>query len=437
MRYLLFTLTGLFLLVHVNLKATVYTAVKSGSWSSTSTWSHAGTPGPGDTVMIPSHYTVTYSSSISMGTSSGGKLSISTGGTLNIGSNGLNINDAVKVEVNGTLVSGSLQLNSTSSLINRGSITTGSLSLDNSTTFNNTGTVNATSLELNKTSVFTDNGTMTVSTSIAIDDNASLIVDAGKTLTDNGSYDNYSSQSQTDNGAILVSGTATFYGGSAISGTGYLTGGEIQNYKNDSVWGVAKSNFPCFNCTIPHTHPLPITLLSFNANYGNDAVELTWATATEINNNYFTISRSGDGLNFATLGTVKGAGNSTEENHYSYTELTAPDGVNYYRLQQTDYDGVTTSDAIVIVTINESGKAARVMPNPVKNNCIVTFTDNAAEYFQLSIYDLMGREAMNQNVQSVKGSNSIELNTSVLADGVYIISLPVNNNPVKVKFIKR
>ena len=415
----------------------MYTAVKSGSWSTSSTWSHAGTPGSGDTIMIPSPYTVTYSGSISMGTSSGGKLSISTGGTLNIGSNGLTINDAVKVEVNGTLVSGSLQLNSTSSLINRGTITTGGLSLDNSTTFTNTGTVNATSLELNKTSVFTDNGTMTVSTSIAIDDNASLIIDAGQTLTDNGSYDDYSSQSQTDNGAILVSGTATFYGGSAISGSGYLTGGEIQNYKNDSVWGVAKSNFPCFNCTIPHINPLPITLLSFNANYSNDAVQLAWSTAAEINNNYFTVSRSADGVNFTTLGKVKGAGNSTEKEDYSYTDLTALDGVNYYRLQQTDYDGVTTADAIVIVTINESGTFARVLPNPVKDNCIVTFNDNEGEYFQLSIYDLMGREVMEQNILSVKGSNAIELNTSTLPDGIYIISLPVNNNPVKVKFIKR
>jgi hypothetical protein len=428
MKHLLFSVTGLFLLLNFNLKAAVFTAVKSGDWSSSSTWSNSGTPGSADTVMIPSPYAVTYSS--------GGKMSISTGGTLNIGSNSLTIDNGVKVEVNGMLISGSLQLNSTSSLINRGTITTGSLHLDNSTTFTNTGTVNASDLELNKTSVFTDNGSMTVNTSIAIDDNASLIIDAGKTLTDNGSYDDYSSQAQTDNGAVIVAGTATFYGGSSISGSGYLTGGEIQNYKNDMVWGLAKSYFPCFNCTIPHTIPLPITLISFSAIYNNDAVQLTWATASEAGSNYFTVSRSGDGVNFTTFTRVKGAGNSTEEKDYSYTDLTAPDGVNYYKLQQTDYDGVTTQDAIVAVTINESGKTARVMPNPVKNSCIVTFNDSEAEYFQLSIYDLMGRETIVQNIQSFKGSNAIELNTSGLADGIYIISLPVKNNPVKVKFIK-
>ena len=57
--------------------------------------------------------------------------------------------------------------------------------------------------------------------------------------------------------------------------------------------------------------PLPIELLSFNAIINSDHVDVTWETATEINNDHFTIERSKDGTNFEKVTDVQGAGNST------------------------------------------------------------------------------------------------------------------------------
>lgn len=84
----------------------------------------------------------------------------------------------------------------------------------------------------------------------------------------------------------------------------------------------------------------PIELLSFTAfPYSEKEVKISWATATEENNNYFTIERSIDGVSFLPICTVKGAGNSSTQRKYSFVDSDPIIGTSYYRLKQTDYDG--------------------------------------------------------------------------------------------------
>ncbi|HWY98326.1 MAG TPA: hypothetical protein VNY36_04490, partial [Bacteroidia bacterium] len=323
MRLKTITLISSLFAISITTTATTRTSIKNGSWSTATTWSPNGTPAENDTIILASPYKVTSTDDISMGTSSGGKLTINSGANLDMGSHNLSFSHNIAV-------------------INNGTLSIDKLSLDDAASFTNTGTLTAVQLETNSTSTFTDNGTMTVSTSIEIEASSTFNVGSGITLTDKGSFEDNSSTEITDNGAILVTGTATFDGGTSISGLGYLTGGEIVDNKNPTLWGVAKSYFPCHNCTIPVTG-LPIQLMSFTAANTNDAVQLQWATGSEIDNSYFTLSRSTDGVNFTVIATVKGAGKSTTENNYSYIDLSAPAGTNYYRLQQTDYDGTVTT----------------------------------------------------------------------------------------------
>ena len=83
-----------------------------------------------------------------------------------------------------------------------------------------------------------------------------------------------------------------------------------------------------------------IELLFFNAKLENNTyVDLTWSTASEINNDYFTIERSQNGVYFQEFDIVEGAGNSTHKINYSLIDRDPFDGISYYRLKQTDYDG--------------------------------------------------------------------------------------------------
>ncbi|HRH67858.1 MAG TPA: hypothetical protein PLU53_16300, partial [Bacteroidia bacterium] len=93
--------------------------------------------------------------------------------------------------------------------------------------------------------------------------------------------------------------------------------------------------------TLPITigSPLPIELLSFTAHSVDNGCKLEWVTATEINNDYFTLERSHNGKDFEEIRKLKGAGNASHILSYSSIDEHPFSGVSYYRLKQTDYDG--------------------------------------------------------------------------------------------------
>src|SRR5690554_3581050 len=102
--------------------------------------------------------------------------------------------------------------------------------------------------------------------------------------------------------------------------------------------------------TVPGTSFLPIELITFDAVKKDRQVELLWKTATETNNDFFTIERSIDGKYWESIQTISGAGNSVKVLDYSWTDNSPYAGVSYYRLNQTDYDGSTKSFNIISVT---------------------------------------------------------------------------------------
>lgn len=94
---------------------------------------------------------------------------------------------------------------------------------------------------------------------------------------------------------------------------------------------------------------LPIELITFNGEKQGSNNELNWVTATEINNDYFTVENSIDGINFTNIGVINGAGNSILQKDYHLHDYNVKNEINYYRLKQTDFDGKQTySDLISI-----------------------------------------------------------------------------------------
>jgi hypothetical protein len=89
--------------------------------------------------------------------------------------------------------------------------------------------------------------------------------------------------------------------------------------------------------------PLPITLLSFNAKLEKNTFVLTWETASELDNDFFTIEKTLDNKNFEVVSKIQGAGTSKSKLRYSVVDNNPYRGTFYYRLRQTDYDGTETS----------------------------------------------------------------------------------------------
>ena len=165
------------------------------------------------------------------------------------------------------------------------------------------------------------------------------------------------------------------------------------------------------------TGVLPIELLNFSAAPENDHVNLNWSTATETNNDYFTIEKTSDGINFETVAIVDGAGNSTHLLNYSAIDENPFAGTSYYRLKQTDFNGQYSYSEIVPVNFTKEEDLFSVYPNPAHGSVKVICPGDKNEMVELSIIDATGK-LISTSTTSIGELDELQLN---LSEGMYSI----------------
>ena len=185
--------------------------------------------------------------------------------------------------------------------------------------------------------------------------------------------------------------------------------------------------------------PLPVKLLSFDAKYDAEkkVVNLDWVTETEINNDYFAIERSLDGIIFEQIGVVKGAGNSSfTRSYYLIDTEPYPGEINYYRLRQVDFDGNFEYSTISAVVINDPLSKFSIYPNPANESATILFHTTSNTNYRLNIYDYTAKLINSYNFKSEKGKNQIHLDLKEFSKGVYFVNLQGNGEMLKTTFVK-
>jgi len=161
---------------------------------------------------------------------------------------------------------------------------------------------------------------------------------------------------------------------------------------------------------------LPVDLLSFTARCHKQKVTLDWKTATEINNDFFTIDRSSDGKNWDMIGKVNGMGNSDRNQYYSFEDESPLTGKSYYRLKQTDFDGQDTYFKIISTSCGGHGEFS-ISPNPSASG---TFTITGPEQnSDVVIMDALGKIIFETKIK--EGETTIDLSNHV--SGIYMVSV--------------
>ena len=176
---------------------------------------------------------------------------------------------------------------------------------------------------------------------------------------------------------------------------------------------------------------LPVALLWLAADCETTGVILKWVTASETNNDFFSVERSVDAVNFELLGTVAGAGNSNQTLDYSFPDHDVFNDIVYYRLKQTDFDGQFDYSEIIAVNCNiEPFSYIKAYPNPITQE-LLTIESTNSEQIGFEIVNSIGT-VVYRGIFVQK--TSIQMNG--FAKGIYIIKFSDGKNHEFKKIIK-
>lgn len=206
---------------------------------------------------------------------------------------------------------------------------------------------------------------------------------------------------------------------------GACVGSKLE-YCGDFVWDggdppvMGPASFPA--------SALPIELVAFTGWYDGTASNIIeWKTASETNNDFFTLEKSSDGINFEVLGHIDGAGTTSQTTYYQFSDDSPYFPLTYYRLEQTDIGGTdSTYSQIISVVIDKSATGFRLFPNPALTTSLIRMTVPAAiqgKEILVVVVDILGKELYSKVIlEGTYGNSLIAIEPGAnLPPGVYTI----------------
>ena len=330
----------------------------------------------------------------------------------------------------------------TSSIINNGLITYAGSTAPVSVTTGNVATNNAFYQTASGTPGFssgsstsqTNNGIL-VNSTVALDAGTSCTVDINGNKTGMEAY-------------LWAYGGATF-NANAADGTLDLSGAGFPDETGPHTITISDPGCTQYNteftvtvanpCPAAVISPLPVELTTFTATQNDKVNILKWQTASEIDNDYFEVQSSTDGIDFRTMEIIEGNGSTFETSDYKYVDA-QPADITYYRLQQFNYDGASEKSNIVVVERERSGVSndeVSLFPMPVNDVLSVKYDASSKEDMTILVMDITGRILSIQEEVTTKGNNLFEVDFSNIPAGNYFIKLQLRNQSIVERVINQ
>jgi hypothetical protein len=182
---------------------------------------------------------------------------------------------------------------------------------------------------------------------------------------------------------------------------------------------------------------VPVAFHSFNYSFNDNSITLQWQTSSEINNSGFEIERSYDGVLFRKIGFVKGNGNTTEPQQYTFTDKHTTNC--FYRLKQIDYNG--TSNYSDLIEVKENLEVAGLslvqnFPNPFNPVTKIEFALPEQSDITLKVYDILGKEvAILASGNYTAGRYTVPFDGTNHASGIYFCEMKAGAHKSIIKMI--
>lgn len=232
---------------------------------------------------------------------------------------------------------------------------------------------------------------------------------------------------------VVNNRNATITLGSSIPDGGYLF---LRWTGDDENGGGSRDEFCLDNISITSAI-LPVELTNLSGKTKRETINITWATATELNNSHFEIERSPDGRNYAPIGRVQGNGTVYNPIDYTFIDQQPIPGLNYYRLKQVDYDGAFEYFGPIAVDFKggDQDRPIKIYPTVVTDQLSVEWDTEATGDLSLTILDMNGR-VMQERMLEEK-SRTTQVPVGALPRGAYLLRWSQGNRVSYERFMKQ
>jgi hypothetical protein len=232
----------------------------------------------------------------------------------------------------------------------------------------------------------------------------------------------------TDNDGIFIDetvGTGGVISGAVDLGSNIYEFSAVINISNNIRFTLGTIN--------SNQTPLPIELINFEVKpVSQDYVNISWQTKSEINNDYFTIEKSKNNIDWKDLEFISGSGNSSSNLTYSAKDNSPFIGVSYYRLKQTDFNGQQTFSEIKRINLKSySDNPVNIYPNPSDQK--ITVIGNIDQVNQITIFNVLGENLTNQVSITKTSQNEFVIDFLNLSKGIYFIKTKQSANKVYLR----
>lgn len=222
------------------------------------------------------------------------------------------------------------------------------------------------------------------------------------------------------------------------------TSGSVCSINNQNiVWTLVSPSLQIFlwRTTSPSVNgvfnqpPLPVEWVSFEGKTNQGDTYLNWSTASEINNEGYTVQVATEKSPWETIGFVNGKGNTSDFSHYNFVHQNAPKERIYYKLMQVDYDGRTNESKIISLDNANQGQAIEdfdIFPNPSNGKATIDLGSAPLSSLNLNIYNSMGQLIESINYYDLTKST---INLDLIEKGLYFIQINKDGQRQTKRFI--
>jgi hypothetical protein len=181
---------------------------------------------------------------------------------------------------------------------------------------------------------------------------------------------------------------------------------------------------------------LPTEIISFNGKPDNDLAHLQWVTSNETGYETYTVQRSGDGLKFMPVGTLKATAGGNGQGTYQFTDPQPLTGQTYYRIDITR-DNYSKYSSDILLGCPDIVFDIKRLANPFSDHISFDLAVPGYGRAAIRLLDMYGRRVGQENLSVSRGLNNVTLaGLGSLAAGVYALQVQYDNKEITRLVVK-